>query len=268
MKIVAETPGIKHYAALGGLNVITFATKANSGTIFTSLQPWDERKSKDLQLKGMMATLQKKFAAIKEANILVISPPAIPGLGQTGGFTFELQQKGSTDDIKQFEKVVNGFVAAANKRPEIARAYTFFNARTPGYTLTVDRDKCKKLGLSIGDVYNTIQTYLGSTYVNDLTLYGRNFHVVEQADTSYRGDISDLNTYYVKNQAGTMVPLSTVISYKVTESAALLYHFNLFRSAEINGDAKAGFSSGQALQALKEVAANHYRQDTVMSLRD
>jgi hydrophobic/amphiphilic exporter-1 (mainly G- bacteria), HAE1 family len=254
MKIISEQEGIQNYAALGGLNVVTFATKANSGSIFTSLKPWDERKDKSLQLKGIIATLQKKFAAIKEANILVISPPAIPGLGQTGGFSFELQQKGSTDDIKQFEKVVNNFVAAVNKRPEIGRAFTFFNARTPGYNLNIDREKCKKLGLSLGDVYNTIQTYLGSSYVNDLTLYGRNFRVVAQADTNYRGDINNLNNYYVKNTAGTMVPLSTVISYKITESAALLYHFNLFRSAEINGDAKAGFSSGQALQALKEVA--------------
>lgn len=255
MKIISETEGIYHYAALGGLNVVTFATKANGGTIFTSLKPWDQRKDKSLQLKGIIATLQKKFAAIKEANILVISPPAIPGLGQTGGFSFELQQKGSTDDIKAFERVVNNFVAAANKRPEISRAYTFFNARTPGYSLDVDREKCKKLGISITDVYNTIQTYLGSSYVNDLTLYGRNFRVVAQADTNYRGDISNLNTYYVKNTSGNMVPLSAVISYKVTESAALLYHFNLFRTAEVNGDAKAGFSSGQALQALKEVAA-------------
>ena len=254
-KIMSETEGILHYAALGGLNVVTFATKANGGTIFSSLKPWDERKDKTLQLKGIIATLQKKFSAIKEANILVISPPAIPGLGQTGGFSFELQQKGSTDDIKAFEKVVNTFVAAVNKRPEISRAYTFFNARTPGYSLTVDREKCKKLGLSITDVYNTIQTFLGSSYVNDLTLYGRNFRVVAQADTNYRGDISNLNRYYVKNTSGTMVPLSAVISYKVIESAALLYHFNLFRTAEINGDAKAGYSSGQALQALKEVAA-------------
>jgi len=254
MKIISETEGIKHYAALGGLNAITFATKANSGTIFTSLNPWDQRKDKALQLKGIIATLQKKFTAVKEANILVISPPAIPGLGQTGGFTFELQQKGSTDDIKAFEKVVYGFIAAANKRPEIARAFTFFTARTPSYALNIDRDKCKKMGLSLSDVYNTIQTYLGSSYVNDLTIYGRNFRVVAQADSNYRGDISNLNTYYVKNTAGTLVPLSAVISYKVIENAALISHFNLFRSAEINGDAKAGFSSGQALQALKEVA--------------
>jgi HAE1 family hydrophobic/amphiphilic exporter-1 len=221
---------------------------------FTSLNPWDERKDKDLQLKGITATLQKKFAAIKEANILVIAPPAIPGLGQTGGFTFEFQQKGSTDDIKTFEKNVVAFVAAVNKRPEISRAFTFFNARTPAYALDVDRDKCKKLGLSLTDVYNTIQTYLGSTYVNDLTIYGRNFRVVAQADSNYRGSISNLNTYYVKNTAGTMVPLSAVTSFKVIENAALISHFNLFRTAEINGDAKPGYSSGQALTALKEVA--------------
>ena len=129
MKIISETEGIQHYAALGGLNAITFASKSNGGTIFTSLNPWDERKDKALQLKGIMATLQKKFAVIKEANILVIAPPAIPGLGQTGGFTFELQQKGSTDDVKAFERTVNTFIAAVNKRPEIARAYTFFNAK-------------------------------------------------------------------------------------------------------------------------------------------
>jgi hydrophobic/amphiphilic exporter-1 (mainly G- bacteria), HAE1 family len=255
MKIIQGTPGIKHFAALGGLNAITFASKSNSGTIFTSLNPWDERKGKSMQLQGIIATLQKEFAVIKEANIVVIAPPAIPGLGQTGGFTFELEQKESTDDIKTFERVVQGFLAAANKRPEINRAFSFFTARTPGYQVSVDREKCKKLGVSLTDVYNTIQTYMGSDYVNDLTLYGRTFHVVAQADTMFRGDISNMNHYYVRNTAGVMLPLSTVITYKVTESAPLISHFNIFRTAEINGDSKPGFSSGQAIQALQEVAA-------------
>jgi len=255
MKIIQETKGVNHFAALGGLNAITFATKANAGTIFTSLKPWDERKDKSLQLKAMTATLQREFAVIKEANIIVIAPPAIPGLGSTGGFTFELQQKESTDDINTFERVVRAFIAEANKRPEINRAFTFFTARTPGYQLDVDREKCKKLGVNLFDVYNTIQTYLGSSYVNDLTIYGRNFRVVAQADTNYRGDIGSLNQYYVRNSEGTMLPLSALISYKVVESAPLISHFNLFRTAEINGDAKAGFSSGQALKALQEVAA-------------
>ncbi|HTR81897.1 MAG TPA: multidrug efflux RND transporter permease subunit [Bacteroidota bacterium] len=255
MDILKTTPGIAHFAALGGLNVITFATKSNSGTVFAQLKPWDERKDKSLQLNAIIATLQRKLSAIEGANIVVISPPAIPGLGQTGGFTFELEQHESSDNIKQFEGVVQNFVAEANKRPELSRVFSFFTARTPGYELDVDREKCKKMGLSIADVYSTIQTFLGSRYVNDFTIYGRNFHVVAQADTSYRTDISDLSKYYVKNSFGDMIPLSTLATYKVIESAPLISHYNLFRTAEINGGAAPGYSSGQAIEALKEVAA-------------
>jgi hydrophobic/amphiphilic exporter-1 (mainly G- bacteria), HAE1 family len=254
MGILKETPGVAHYAGLGGLNVVTFASKSNSGTVFTQLKPWDERKDKTLQLGGIIASLQKRFASIKGANIIVISPPAIPGLGQTGGFTFELQQRESTDDIKQFERVVQNFVAEANKRPEITRAFSFFTARTPGYQVDVDREQCKKLGVSISDVYTTMQTFLGSRYVNDFTIYGRNFRVVAQADTLYRADISNLNGYYVRNQAGVLLPLSTLVTYKITESAPLITHYNLFRTAEVNGGASEGYSSGQAISALREVA--------------
>lgn len=254
MAILKTTPGMAHYAALGSFNIITGATKSNSGTVFTQLNPWDERKDKSLQITAMTASLQKRMAAIKGANVLVISPPAIQGLGQTGGFTFELEQKESTDDIKQFEKTVNNFTAELNKRPEIARAFSFFTARTPGYKVDVDREKCKKLGVSISDVYNTMQTYLGSRYENDFTIYGRNFRVVAQADTMFRSDIKNLDQYYVKNQAGTLLPLSTVITYTTMESAPLITHYNLFRTAEINGGPKEGFSSGQAIQALREVA--------------
>ncbi len=254
MGILKETPGIAHYAGLGGLNVITFSTKSNSGTVFSQLQPWDQRTDKSLQLSSLIATLQKKFAVIKGANVIVISPPAIPGLGQTGGFTFELEQKESTDDIKQFEKVVQGFVAEANKRPQISRAFSFFTARTPGYQVDVNREQCKKLGVSISDVYTTMQTYLGSRYINDFTIYGRNFRVVAQADTLYRADISNLGGYYVRNQAGVLLPLSTLITYKVTESAPLVSHYNLFRTAEINGNAGEGYSSGDAIAALRDVA--------------
>jgi HAE1 family hydrophobic/amphiphilic exporter-1 len=254
MANMAKTPGIAHYAALGGFNIITGATKSNSGTVFTQLKPWDERKDKSLQIGAMIAGVQKRLSSIKGATILAISPPAIPGLGQTGGFTFELEQRESTDDIKQFERVVNSFVAEVNKRPEIARAYSFFTAKTPGYKVDVDREKCKQLGVSISDVYNTLQTYLGSKYVNDFTIYGRNFRVVAQADTLYRSDIKNLDQYYVRNQSGTLLPLSTVISYATIESAPLITHYNLFRTAEINGNPKDGFSSGEAIQALRETA--------------
>jgi HAE1 family hydrophobic/amphiphilic exporter-1 len=255
MHMLDKMPGISHYAALGGLNVVTFATKSNSGTIFTSLKPWDERKDKALQLQGMIATIQKDFAKLKEANVVVIPPPAIPGMGQTAGFSFELEQRESNDDIKSFEKVIQSFVAEANKRREISRAFSFFTARTPGFKVDVDREKCKKLGVAVSEVYNTLQTFLGSRYVNDFSIYGRNFKVVAQADTSYRNDIQNVQQYYVRNQEGEMIPLSTLMTAKVVENAPIITHFNLFRTAEINGNPAPGYSSGEAIKALQEVAA-------------
>lgn len=254
MVILKDTKGVAHFAALAGLNVVTFSTKSNSGTIFCQFIPWDERTDKSLQLASLMAELQRKLAVVKEANVLIIAPPAIPGLGSTGGFTFELEQHESNDDIKGFERTVMNFMVEANKRPEIARAFTFFNARTPGYQINVDREKCEKMGVKVTDVFSTLRTFLGSSYVNDFTIYNRNFRVVAQADTGFRDDIRRLDNYFVRNQQGQMLPLSTIITYKVNESAALISHFNLYRSAEFNGDSKAGFSSGQAINALKEVA--------------
>lgn len=254
MDILSQIKGVSHFSAIAGLNIVTGATKSNGGTLFCQLKPWDERKSKSEQMFALMAQMQEKFAAVRNANVLVIPPPAIPGLGATGGFTFELQQRESNDDLKTFERNVNAFMEAANKRPEIARAITFFNTRTPNYQLTVDRDKCKKMGVSLSEVFNAIHTYLGSSYINDFTIYNRNFRVVAQADTLYRNDITDMDKYYVRNEQGTMVPLSSVMSYKVSESASALSHYNLYRMAEFVGDAKAGYSSGQALKALEETA--------------
>ncbi len=255
MSILQQTPGVAHFAGISGLNVVTFANKSNSGTVFVQLKPWSERTSDSLQLNSIIATLQRKFAVIKSANVIVISPPAIPGLGSTGGFTFELEQQGSTNDIQQFEGVVKNFVIAANKRPELSHVFSFFTASTPGYKLNVDREKCAILGVSTADVFNTLQTYLGSSYVNDFTIYGRDFHVVAQADTSYRSTINDLGKYYVKNSSGGMVPLSTLISFTVVESAPLISHYNMFRSAEIDGNSATGYSSGDAIKASEEVAA-------------
>ncbi len=254
MDILLNIKGVRHCSAVGGLNVVTGALKPNSGSVFCQLIPWDERKSKSEQIHALMAQMQARFASLRNANILVIPPPAIPGLGATGGFTFELQQRESNDDVKTFERNVRTFTAAINKRPEIARAVTFFNTRTPNYQLVVDRDKCKKMGVNLADVFNTIQTYLGSAYINDFTIYNRNFRVIAQADTMYRNDIVDMDKYYVRNQQGTMLPLSSVMSYKVSESASMLSHYNLYRMAEFVGDAKPGYSSGQALQALQETA--------------
>ncbi|ARS34613.1 efflux RND transporter permease subunit [Pontibacter actiniarum] len=253
-EIMATVPAVKNYTAISGLNAINFSFKSNSGTYFLQLKPWDERESEADQLAGVMATLQQRFAALKEANVLVVAPPAIPGLGQSGGFSFVLQQR-QAGDVKELERVMGQFLGAANARPEIAMAYSFFNARTPGYHVEVDREKAKRLGVNIADIYSTMATYMGSRYVNDFTRYGRNFRVVAQADTSYRMDIGDLRQYYVMNRQGESVPLSALVTTEVEERAAVISHYNLFRSVDINGSAAPGYSSGQALQALEEVAA-------------
>ncbi|AMR26027.1 RND transporter [Hymenobacter psoromatis] len=254
MKELEHTKGVAHFAALGGLNAVNFSSKSNSGTIFCQLEPWDQRTDKALQLQGMIATIQKNMARFQEATTVVISPPAIPGLGNTGGFSFIFQEREAGGDIQVFDANLQKFLAAIRKRPEISAAFSFFTANTPGYRLDIDRLKAKKLGVSIGDIGNTLRTYLGSAYINDFTLYGRTFHVVAQADSSYRGDMVDLGQYYVRNSAGGMVPLSAVTTYHRIESAPLISHYNLFRSAEINGGAAPGYSSGDAIKALQETA--------------
>lgn len=255
MARVQSIPEISVVGGLAGLNIISFSNKSNVGTMFVSLKPWDERKGKEHNVQSVIKQIQQKTASIKEARILAISPPAIPGLGQTAGFTFELQQTTSTDSIQQFEKVARSFLAALNQRPEIGSAFTFFSARTPSYQVNVDRDKAKQLGVSLSDVYNTLSSFLGSSYVNDFTLYGRNFRVLTQADSTYRSSLSNIGSYYVRNSQGNMIPLSSLITSTLIESPTLISHYNVYRSIEINGSAKPGFSSGDAITALRETAA-------------
>jgi len=252
---VQKIDEISVVGGLAGLNIISFSNKSNVGTMFVQLKPWDQRKGEEHNVQSVINKIRGATADIKEARILPIAPPAIPGLGATSGFTFELQQTSSTDDAKTFERVAMEFLGRLNQRPEIAMAYTFFNARTPSYQIDVDKDQAKKQGVLVSDVYSTLSNYLGSSYVNDFNLYGRNFRVMSQADSSYRGDLTKVNNYYVRNSQGNMVPLGSLITTKVIEAPAVISHYNIYRSIEINGAPKAGFSSGQALDALREEAA-------------
>ena len=256
MKVVGETPGVAHYAALSGLNVSNGATKSNSGTIFCQLKPWIERSKKPQQVPGIIEVMMKRIhqAGIKNAKVVVMQPAPIPGIGQSAGFSFQVEQRNTNDDVHAFEKVVNKFVAEANKNPAISHAFSYFSAHTPSYDLTVDREKCKKMGVSILDVFSTIQSYMGSSYVNDFTLYNRTYHVVVQADTIYRRLITDMDKYYVRNQTGKMLPLASLINYRPIDAAPVVPHFNVFRSAEVDGGSPEGYSSGQSIDALKEIA--------------
>ncbi len=256
-KRLKDIPEISVAGGLAGFNVISFSNKSNVGTMFIHLKDWDERKGEEHSQSAVMQKIYQKTADIKNANILVIAPPAVPGLGRTSGFTFELQQTTSTDDIEQFSKVAHNFVGQLNKMPQIGRAFTFFTANTPSYQINVDREKAKQLGVSLADVYSTMSTLLGSSYINDFNLYGRNFRVVAQADSSYRSTLADIGNYYVRNQQGNMIPLSSLISTKLIESPTAISHYNVYRSIEINGSPAVGYSSGQAIEALKEAASKY-----------
>ncbi len=184
----------------------------------------------------------------------MIQPSPIPGVGETVGFSMQIEQRSTSDDLHAFENVVNKFISEANKNPAITNAFSFYSAHTPSCNLTVDREKCEKLGVNIGDVFTTIQAFMGSLYINDFTVYNRTFHVVVQADTAFRSLITDIDKYYVRNQDSTMVPLGTLVSYSPTETAPLISHFNIFRSAEIDGASAVGFSSTQATDSLIAIA--------------
>jgi HAE1 family hydrophobic/amphiphilic exporter-1 len=253
--ILLKDKAIAHFMGVSGINIVANAIKPNSATYFLSLKPWDERyKGEKDDMNAVIGRLQGRLAQIPGAQILAIPFPTLRGFGTSGGFSFILEQKTGTD-LREFSQVMGQFLAAVNKRPEIMRAYTFFSSATPEYDVEVDRDKCKQMGVAISDVFNTLQTYLGGLYVNDFTRFSRAFRVVLQADTMYRQSIDNLGMYYVRNASGQMVPLSALTTHTKEAGAPVLNHFNLYRSVEIDGVNNFGYSSGDALKALQEVAA-------------
>jgi HAE1 family hydrophobic/amphiphilic exporter-1 len=259
MKVVNTTPGILHYTAASGFNILNGGATSNSGSFFIMLQPWDKRTTPETQWPGIKNVLDRRIAAagVKNASVVVIQPAPIRGIGISAGFAFQIEEGSSTDDIYAFEKTVQRFLAEAKKNPSTSTAYCYFSAHTPSYDLTVNREKCQKLGVDISQVFTTMQAFMGSLFLNNFTLYNRTFHVVMQADTTYRALIEDMNKYYVRNTRDSMVPLSTLISYKSSMAPPLVTHFNIFRSAEVDGSIPPGYSSGQSIADLRTLAAKY-----------
>lgn len=245
-----DFPEIRRVTEIIGLNILNRSFSPNGGTFFIQLYPWSERTR---TAEEIVAAINAQYSGHKEARFIAVIPPAIPGLGSSIGFNMQVTDLQS-GDIGQFESVVGDFLAAANQRPEIGMAYTLFNSRTPNYQITLDREQAKKMGVPINKVYSTLSTYIGSSYVNDFTKFGRNFRVVTQADTLYRMGISDLDKLYVVNNKGQSIPLTSLVSYEMIQNPSFINHFNIFRSIEVSGSAAEGYSSGDALKALEEVA--------------
>jgi hydrophobic/amphiphilic exporter-1 (mainly G- bacteria), HAE1 family len=259
MKVVNTTAGIQHYTAVSGFNILNGGATSNSGSFFIMLQPWAKRTTPETQWPGIKNVLDRRIAAagVKNASVVVIQPAPIRGIGISAGFAFQVEEGSSTDDIYAFEKTVQRFLAEVKKNPSTSTAYCYFSAHTPSYDLTVNREKCQKLGVDISQVFTTMQAFMGSLFLNNFTLYNRTFHVVMQADTTYRALIEDMNKYYVRNTRDSMVPLSTLISYKSSMAPPLVTHFNIFRSAEVDGSIPPGYSSGQSIADLRKLAAKY-----------
>ena len=247
----ADYPEIQHITLISGINILNRSFKSNGATLFVSLKPWHERKRTAAEITG---AIMGKYRAFDKARILAVTPPAIPGLGTSGGFSLQIQDH-ETVDIKEFEGVVGKFLAAANARPEIGMAYTLFSSNSPNFKLSVNREQAKKMGVPVSAIYATISSYLGSAYINDFTRYGRNFRVVTQADQEFRMNIEDINKLYTKNISGASVPLAGLVNWELVQNASIINHYNIFRSIEVSGSAAPGYSSGDALRALEEVAA-------------
>ncbi|MFW5490574.1 MAG: efflux RND transporter permease subunit [Desulfovibrio sp.] len=248
-----KSPGVADFFSLGGFNIMTSSYSSYTACLFAVLTPWDERKTPELGVDSLIANAQRAFSTIQEATIACFNAPPISGLSTTGGLQFELQDR-SGGPVEGLEQATHAFMLAAMKRPEIQYTFTPFSASVPQLFIDVDRDKVKKLGIPLDQVFQTFQTYLGGYYVNDFNKYGRTYRVMLQADDQFRAAPSDIDSFYVRANDGSMVPISTLATIRNIKGPEYIRHFNLYSSVEITAVPAPGYSTGQAIEAMKEVA--------------
>ncbi|RWI09421.1 efflux RND transporter permease subunit [Mesorhizobium sp.] len=259
--ILQNTPGVDIVGSISGLNFLTSAAQSNSAVEFAILKPWDER-GPDQSASKLVADVRSKLMELPEAFALSFDPPSIPGIGTTGGFEFQVEDltgRGSA----ALNDATQAVLAEARKQPELnpQQLFSSFSTSTPQFNYDLDRNKAKLLGLSLPDVFNTLQIYLGSLYVNDFNLFGRTFRVTIQADKDARAGAADISRLYVRNASGGMVPLSTLGKLVPVVGPETVPHYNNNASALINGGAAPGFSSGQAVAAMERAAATALPKD-------
>ena len=252
-KITLETPGGRHTSPVTGLDVTTNTIAPNVGTVFTSLPSLYGEHMKGVNAASMVATLRKKFAGFKDANILVVNPPAVKGLGSAGGFKMMLEDRAGVGP-QALADATNKLVAAARKDPSFAAVFTLYNAGAPSVYADIDREKAEKVGLSTQDVFTTLELYMGSQYVNDFNFIGRTFPVFVQGDQQFRQTSEEISRLKVRNASGQMVPVGTVASFQDRTSPYRVPRYNLYPASEVMGEAAPGVSSGAALKRIEELA--------------
>jgi HAE1 family hydrophobic/amphiphilic exporter-1 len=259
--ILARTEGIEYYNTVAGYSLLSSTSAPYTGFFFVSLKEWSKRTGKGLDAQSIAARLNQQFRAeVPEAQVIAFMPPAIPGLGTGSGFTFMLQDRsGASPEF--LEQNLQKFLEAARKRPELGQVNSLYRASVPQLFVDVDRDKVIKQGVEIGDVYTTLQAFLGGAFVNQFNRFGRQWKVFLQADAENRINASDIGLFYVRNREGGMVPLSAVLNAQRAAGPAFTNRFNLQRAAQVTGTAAPGYSSGQALDALEAVARETMPQE-------
>ncbi len=253
-EIVTKTPGVRSALALSGINILNNLNVSNAAMMFIGLDDWAERKSPELHAKEIALAWNKKFFAIAGARVFAFGPPPLPGYGNVSGFTMQLQDR-SGGSVEQLATMVAQVQAAATKRPEIARLSTTFNPATPQVKVEMDREKARTLGVPVDSVFQTLQAYLSGMYVNDFVKFGRVYKVFLQAEPEFTNKPEDIGKFYVRNNNGGMVPLSTLVNITKMSGPNFATRFNLYLSAEMMGAPAPGYSSAQALKAMEEVMA-------------
>ncbi len=251
-EILRNTPEVKYSTAFIGFSLLSFVRTSYSATYFVTFKPWDERKKGAQQLQALKVRLNQQFSKLPAAVVFGFSPPAIPGVGTAGGFTFMLEDR-SGGSVQFLAKNLEAFVSAARKRPEIASLTTTFRPGVPQKFVEVDRDKVLKQGVNLSDVYRTVQAFMGGYFINYFNRFGRQWQVYIEAEADDRANMDALGRFYVRNAAGQNVPLSTLVSVQSREGPEFTLRFNEYRAAQINGSAAPGYSADQATAALEEV---------------
>ena len=253
-KILAETEGVQDVLTIEGFSLLNRVSASYNGFDYVTLKPWDDRKGKGMEASEILGRLNARLAReIPEANVRGFLPSAIPGLGTSSGFSLWLQDR-SGSDPDYLDRNLKAFLAAARKRPELAGVTSLYNTGTPQVFADVDRDKALKQGVAVGDVYQTLQAYLGGLYVNQFNRFGRQWRVYLQAEGEERRSVDDIGRFAVRSSDGTMVPLSSLVTPRRMQGPEYTNRFNLMRSAQVLGAAAPGYSSGQAMTALEQVA--------------
>lgn len=246
-----DIPAVESISSLSGTNILSDGTGATYGTLLVNLKNWEERKE---SVEDVIALVEERTQHIKDAKLELFPPPAVPGYGNASGFELRLLDKTGSGDFKQMETVVQQFIKDLKARPEIASAFTIFDASYPQYTVKIDIDKAAQKQVTINNAMSTLQTLLGSEYASNFIKYGQLYKVMVQALPQYRAKPEDILSLYVKNDNGEMVPMSAFVSVERTYGVDQITRYNMYPSAELNGEAKEGYSSGSAIKAVQEVA--------------